>query len=139
MVSRRNLVIIVIMFFVLFCLFEVPLILKESGNHFDKNDYAEELVASDKDAWSMRKEANVNDLPADIPYVVYLGDETSEVYYTAYQWANYRKMNMVSSSLLAYQLEEEKFPAMILIDGEKLGTQEELDQKMEALFKASAL
>lgn len=123
MVSYRNLFSICTMMAVLFFMFQFFQLFKESGNAYDINEYAADTFLSGEKKW----EASVR---ADVPEVVFLGENSGELANVISQWCLYTKRRLVFAETpgRAAEMLEEKPAEVLLIDGAvlKLPEQEEM-------------
>ena len=88
MVSRRNYFSIIIMMAVLFFMFQFSQIIKENGNKYNENAFAieEGTLSSGEEQW---KPSEVDAENYNDTYVLFFGDETSELGNVIAQWCNY--------------------------------------------------
>lgn len=130
MVSYRNLFSICTMMAVLFFMFQFFQLFKESGNTYDINEYARDTFLSGEKQW----EASVT---ADIPGVVFLGENGSEPANVVRQWCLYTKRSLAfagtpgeAAGMLGAGPAE-----MLLIDGAALRLPEQEEALTELLDK----
>ncbi len=113
MVSRRNLIIILITMGAIFFLFQFSQIMKDQGNHYSHNRYANLEIAKNH-AWSQEGSA---DNWKDGEYVLFLGGKTAGVSSIVTQWANYSKRNLATvSSLSEYSKSGFHKPEFVIVD-----------------------
>lgn len=136
MVSYRNLFSICTMMAVLFFMFQFFQLFKESGNAYDTNEYAIDTLLSGEEQW----EASVR---ADVPGVVFLGENGGELANVISQWCLYTKRSLTFADTpgQAAEMLEESPAEVLLIDGAalKLPEQEEtlavlLDRDIMTVF-----
>ena len=127
MVSFRNFFSICTMMAVLFFMFQFFQIFKESGNAYDTNEYVRETVLSGEEQWEAAAAAE----KADVPEILFLGENRGELANVISQWCLYTKHSLVfaDSPERMRELSEEKQAEMFLIDGSFL----QLPQQEEAL------
>ncbi len=127
LVSRRNFIVITMMMLVLFGLFQFSLVMKDQGNRFDVNDFNQDSKWQEGSGFTA-KVLSPDDERPDGNYVVFIGKKTSEVYNTVEQWCTYSKRDLLAAdSVTEYERNWQKNPEAILIDGENLNYEKELN------------
>ncbi len=116
MVSRRNYFSIIIMMAVLFFMFQFSQIIKESGNKYNENEFArgEGELPSGVEQW---KPSDMATSISNDEYILFFGDEESELGNVVAQWCNYTKRELVFGELYEYP-KPEQLPELILLDAE---------------------
>ena len=116
MVSRRNYFTITLIMLVVFCMFQVPEIVKERVNHYEQNEYVSKTTTrfqKDSVAHTSREKALESDL-----YVVYIGDGLDgQVGSIVTQWCGYTKRFMSTyRSLAECSFDKGYLPETVFID-----------------------
>lgn len=126
MVSFRNFFSICMMMAVLFFMFQFFMLFREGGNVYDTNKYAEEAVLSGEERWEAAERA-------DVPEILFLGEDKGELANVVNQWCLYTKRSLTFADSPEQMLEalEKKQAEMLLIDGALL----QLPQQEEALLE----
>lgn len=136
MVSYRNLFSICTTMAVLFFMFQFFQLFKESGNAYDTNEYAAEPPLSGEKRWEAAGRA-------DVPGVVFLGEDSGGIANVISQWCLYTKhgLTIAETPVQAAEMLEKTSAELLLIDGAalKLPEQEEaltalLEEKVTAVF-----
>lgn len=126
MVSRRNLIVILLMMGTLFVMFQFFLVMRDQGNDYSFNDKYSESIWHSADVYTPEIVASGEEIPEG-EYVVYIGSNDTDVYATVAAWCTYRKMNLVLSDIPQnYQKDSVHLPLAILIDGEQLDLERDL-------------
>ena len=125
MITKRNLLSMVLMMCVIFFLFQFSQVVKDRGNEFDVNSYATGEAASGADRWRASGK----------PDCLFIGDIETEIYDTVEEWCRYTKRNLkaVGSKKLRKKLDLTGIDT-ILIDGETVdvtSVSDILDSAME--------
>lgn len=82
MVSRRNLITIILMMMTIFFMFQFTQVIKVRNNQYDTNLYAKESVLVEKEKF---------DADAACEWVVYFGKTDTEAYESVKEWCGYSK------------------------------------------------
>ncbi|MCR4649816.1 MAG: DUF2194 domain-containing protein [Lachnospiraceae bacterium] len=85
MVSRRNLVTILLMMITVFFMFQFTQVIKVRGNQYDTNEYAKEVIQTADKEYVPSSEDDT---------IVFLGKTGTEVYDTVEEWCRYSKRNL---------------------------------------------
>lgn len=92
MISKRNFITIVIMMVVLFFMFQFSQVMKEVGNQYDINAYAEDAVENRLDQWGAYSGSAYSN---DKKYVLLIGDAGGDIGNIASQWCLFTKRRLV--------------------------------------------
>ena len=87
MVSRRNLVTIILMMITIFFMFQFTQVVKVRNNQYDTNLYAKESVLVSGEQFKANAYAE---------QVIFIGDQNGECYKTVKEWCNYSKRYLFS-------------------------------------------
>ncbi len=110
MVSRRNLVTVLLMMGTIFFMFQFTQVVKVRNNRYDTNEYVKESSQSADGRYT----ASEGD-----GYIVYFGQADTERYEAAKEWCDYTKRNLVSYKSFSDASEAKVSKSeMILIDAE---------------------
>ncbi len=110
MVSRRNLVTVLLMMGTIFFMFQFTPVIKVRNNRYDTNEYVKESSQSADGRYT----ASEGD-----GYIVYFGQADTERYEAAKEWCDYTKRNLVSYKSFSDASEAKVSKSeMILIDAE---------------------
>ena len=135
MISRRNYIVITMMFLILFFMFQFSEVMKERLNEYGVNKYADttKTVFKEKNRYDATMVKNVEDIPLDRDYVVYIGEAKKENQgqVTAW-WCTYTKRAFISySSLDKVYLPQNHLPAAVVIKGEDMDLEQEGEKLRE--------
>ncbi len=92
MITKKNFLIMGVTMFVLLFLFQFSQIMKESGNEYDVNSYAEEASLNREDAWQKSPQKDVLEKGG---YVLFVGNGKSDIGKTVSWWCTYTKRELV--------------------------------------------
>ena len=87
MVSRRNLVTIILMMITIFFMFQFTQVVKVRNNQYDTNLYAKESVLVSGEQFKANAYAE---------QIIFIGDQNGECYKTVKEWCNYSKRYLFS-------------------------------------------
>lgn len=96
MVTRRTYFIIAVVMFIMFFLFQLSGIARESWNDYETNPYAEgtEQLLGQTDAYEPKSASQAGTAAVSKDTVLYIGDEASPMSKTVRTWAAYTKRNL---------------------------------------------
>jgi len=116
MITRRKYVSMTMMMLVLLFMFQFTQVIKDVGNDYHVNEYAQESVINGSSEWKMEQKGT--SVPGkEYAYVAFLGDVDSPLGNIVTQWCTYTKRNMKEySSVEALKQIEEVPPEVLLID-----------------------
>ena len=116
MITRRKYVSMTMMMLVLLFMFQFTQVIKDVGNDYHVNDYAEKSVINSSAEWKM-EQVGTSVPGKEYEYVAFLGDADSDLGNIVTQWCQYTKRNMKEySSVEALKQIEEVPPEVLLID-----------------------
>ncbi len=119
MISRRNLITMILMMGVLFVLLLFPIILRDSQNHYGFNSSTYDGKLTAESAW--QPAVHTDDTLPDRAYAVYIGGTDQAVYDTVLAWCTYRKMDLACYERPAdYVPDASCEPVLVCVDGAHL-------------------
>lgn len=131
MVSLRNFFSIMLMMAVILFMFQFSQIIKEHESNYDVNPYISAEKLSGKDKWEPERQAlsyNGNVSYESGTFMVYLGDDETDVYNTVHEWCNYMKYDLaVYGDTDRYRINENHMPRAIMVDSNTIDVEKELD------------
>ena len=130
MVSLRNFFSIMLMMAVLLFMFQFSQVIKEHESNYDVNPYInDEEEVSGKDRWEQKVQESSYGVSYDSKtFMVYLGDDETDVYNTVHEWCGYMKYDLaVYSDADGYGIDEEHMPRAIFVDSDTIDVEKELD------------
>ncbi len=92
MITRKNFLVMGVTMFVLLFLFQFSQIMKESGNEYDVNHYAVDASLEREDTW---QKSPPKDVLRKGDYVLFVGNEKSDIGKTVSWWCTYTKRELV--------------------------------------------
>ena len=124
MISRRNYIVISIMFLILFFMFQFSVVMKERLNDYTTNKYEAAIHTglTEKNVYTLVTAETAKELPADRNYAVYIGDVSQDaVGQVVTWWCTYAKRGLInSSSLEEYSVLETHLPEAVIVEGSTL-------------------
>ncbi|MCQ2519229.1 MAG: DUF2194 domain-containing protein [Lachnospiraceae bacterium] len=133
MISRRNFFISLIIMGTIFFLFQFSQIVKDYGNDYSYNKYRD-IGTPKRNEWK-QAELNISDdfsEHTDKDYILFLGDEKSDIGSIVSQWTLYTKRNIcVIDNLNQYSIEKNGIPEFLMIDSNHL----DYDNQTEDIIK----
>ena len=136
MISRRNLVIMLMIMGIVFVMFQFSQIARESGNDFEINEY-KELRLPQRNEWKsdsveMEKTSGANWENGD--YILFLGDKGSDIGSIVSQWTLYSKRNLMTSKKISiYSKDRYGVPEFLIVDCNYMDLDKDLDKIQEFL------
>lgn len=135
MVSKRNLFSIGIMMVVLLFLFQFSMVIKDNQNKYDVNENMIEKQEDGAYAWKMQTVSLKEEIPDDLEYTIFVGEESETMANIVTQWCNYTKRNLIIiNSIEEYPKDIEKLPENIIFQSEKQAM-EDMDRLQELAEK----
>lgn len=114
-ISRRKFWVIFLMMAVLLFMFQFSQVIKERGNEYDTNSYATGDLPDGTDKWTVKQVSNETVTQED--YVLFVGNEGTDLHDIVMQWCTYTKRNLMSvSDFSGIALPKDKKPCICLID-----------------------
>ena len=124
MISRRNYIVISIMFFILFFMFQFSVVMKERLNDYTTNKYEASIntVFKDTNVYDLVTAKTPEELPTDRDYTVYIGNaEKDAVGQVVTWWCTYTKRAFLNfPSLQECTLVKEHLPEVVIVEGANL-------------------
>lgn len=106
---------------VIFFLFQFSQVIKEQGNNYGVNVYAEEIRANGSLEWEQPITGRMDPNLTNGDFVVYIGSTTSLTGRTVAEWCKYTKRNLISINGISwYNFEDDCQPEMIFIESGSL-------------------
>ena len=119
MISKRNFFSITIMMFILFCLFQFSMIMRDGENAYDENSNLVARQEDGKNAWQQESDT-ATVLKSERNYILFIGNKDQEMETAANRWCTYTKRNFCSyPSLDQYPKSTSKLPEAILLESEE--------------------
>ncbi|MCR4946881.1 MAG: DUF2194 domain-containing protein [Lachnospiraceae bacterium] len=123
MITKRNLLSMVLMMCVIFFLFQFSQVVKDNRNEFDVNSYTTNKVTGGEDRWK----------PSGDPDCLFIGDKGTEVYKTVREWCYYTKRNITAvSAAEVKKLSDISMIDIILIDGETVNINDNMSDILDS-------
>lgn len=124
MISRRNYIVISMMFLILFFMFQFSVVMKERLNDYTTNKYEAGIntVFKDTNVYDLVTAKTADELPTGRDYAVYIGNaEKDSVGQVAAWWCTYTKRAFLNfSSLQECTLIKEHLPEVVIVEGTSL-------------------
>lgn len=123
MISRRNYIVITMMFLILFFMFQFSVVMKQRLNEYGTNQYEDAAKSrfTEKDMYHALSAESVEDIPSDRDYVVYIGDTADDTGQVITWWCSYTKRAFLSfPSLETWDITEEHLPEALVVKGDSL-------------------
>lgn len=124
MISRRNYIVISIMFLILFFMFQFSVVMKERLNDYTTNKYEAAINTgfTEENVYTLITAQTTQDLPADRNYAVYIGDADKDAAgQVVTWWCTYAKRALINiSSLEEYSVPDTHLPEAVIIEGSTL-------------------
>jgi len=116
MITRRKYVSMTMVMLVLLFMFQFTQVIKDAGNDYHVNEYAQKSINNGSSEWKMEQiGSSVPEKEYD--YVAFLGDTDTPLGSVVTQWCQYTKRNMKEYSTMdALRQMEEMPPEVLLID-----------------------
>ena len=135
MVSKRKFFSIATMMFVLFFLFQLSMVLRDSRNTYDVNSSLAEKKADGENQWTPSDSNSTTVIGADSS-VVFVGNKAGDMGTAVSRWCTYAKRKLIScKSVSTYKADDKNLPEMMILesekyaDGDNLTTLETLEKK----------
>lgn len=118
MISRRNYVIILIVMGIIFFLFQFSQIIRDYGNDYTYNEYADKRVP-DRNEWKQQRIESTEDLVArnDKDYILFIGNNDTNAGMIVSQWTLYSKRDQITlDSISKFPIDRASRPEFVLVD-----------------------
>ena len=130
MVSRRNFATIVIMFLILFFMFQFSGVMKDKLNHYGSNAYVKKTTTS------LTEKSIYQPTDTQDPDLVFIGEKSSAIASVVSSYAEYTKQTLAyAENLQAYEKKEQKEEKLLILDGTCVTTKEDVSRLEECAKK----